>query len=397
MSLVSNRLTLALLFIYLVCIASGFDVILPTLTGFQNFKPFLVFTPLLFFATLFQWSHIKLILSDIKPLLLYLLGSVLLVSLHFAVVGNYSGSHLVSLAAYYHFGLTFLCLLLLSTINYLKPVFSKAISFGLCIAITLNLVERIVQLPFTMQSTRSAGFFLNPNGSSESIVFLILVKSLIDRVKDSNLDTFAGAAIAGVFATLSRSGLILMTVSYAGLLYQKIIKFSKVVKSLAIVLVVFGAVLLLRTANFENGSFVVNDSFPKNGAASIVAERIQPDSSASQRFELLKEGLQLIADQGIILGKGVGFLSDKYQRTHNVFVENWIELGIFSLFYIPFLLVFIFLKAPAFNIKLFSVLVFLDGFFSHNTLNSKIIALGVAICLARTLVKDTPDGVRNES
>jgi hypothetical protein len=306
--------------------------------------------------------------------------------------------NIIALASNFHFALLFLLFLILTVDIELRKTLINGFTFGLFIAILLNSVERIIPLPFTMQSNRSAGFFLNANGSAEAIVFLLLARFLSFPEKIESNSKVAGFAVMGLACSLSRGGAILMIITLALAGVKRILLPLKATKSFAIsygsflVVLIISSMFLVSKSELPRksrearplGDFAALISGGDTGAGALISDRFSADSSAQQRLDLAVSAFNRILDEKIIWGLGVGALYSQKQRTHNFFLESWIETGVFSLFFLPLLLILL-IKLRSNNpaVAVLAVVIFVVCFLSHNIINSKIITYAVALAFSK--------------
>jgi hypothetical protein len=365
--------------------------------GWDFVRPFTVWSPLLLIATALIYKNINFSFKEHSKILLWLFSWIFLLSIHFVFSHNFHGFNIIALAANYHFALLFVLFLILASDIKIRTTLVNGFTIGLFIAILLNCIERLTPLPFTMQSNRSAGFFLNANGSAEAIIFLLLAKFLSFPEQLENNSKIAGLSILGLGCSLSRGGAILMIVALLVAVSNKILRPLKVTKVFLISYAIFLLVMVFVSyfvakpevqlkirSQHTMGGLATLLAGDEAGASGIIADRFSADSSAQQRFDLALNAINKIVDERIIWGLGVGALYTQKQRTHNFFLESWIETGIFSLLFLP-LYLFMLLKERSHNPAAYvlAAVLFVVCFLSHNVINSKVIAFAMSLAFSQ--------------
>lgn len=369
-----------LAFIYAVATGSGFDVLLPYLKGYEHLKPFAVWTPLLLLAVVLNKNNYVEIFEKYKSFVKWVLFFALITVIHTYFFTSFQKQALLAYGAYVHFFVLFILFSILLQDKNIERSLHLGFLTGLVIAISLNLIERLVLFPFTAQYTRSAGFFLNPNGSSEAMIFLLLAMFLGGYKRDKyNLISFI---CLGIATTFSRSGLLMLLVALILLIKSEGIDIKKLAKRIGLFAISYGIVFYvaknsMNTVGISQGAQV---KMSESEFISYVADRASGDSSASQRIILATDAITKIFNERIFLGEGIGVLRNAYQRTHNFFLEGWLELGVFSLLFIPLLIVILFGQYYSRPLCfVFGVVLFVACVFSHNIINAKIIIYALAL------------------
>jgi len=410
------RLAIVFIFIYSTVIASGFEILLPTLKGYSAFLPSVTWSPLLLFATLLLSKSWMSNIQRLKYVLIYLGITSAVLLLHFLAVRNFAASRVMALGTYFHFYLLMIFWMLALSDTKVRKVALVGIVSGVSIAVLINLVERVFSLPFTVQSNRSAGFFLNANVSAESIVFCLFALKAGNFFSRS-YNILMGLSGLAIGATFSRSGIFLYLINLVLVFWKKGLEVRLFLKSFllgglillaTIFLVSFGDIVqslgtkaMQGIDDVSSSANAISEDFRKaydidRSAVGNLKNRVTYDQSAAQRVELGAWALNLIIEDGIIFGYGVGYLHGAYQRTHNFLLESWIELGVFSILFLPALLMYLWKPQQVICSKDLAILLLVNSFFSHNLVNSKIIAFTISLVLIQLILVEKKSVERRE-
>jgi O-antigen ligase len=235
-----------------------------------------------------------------------------------------------------------------------------------------------------MVPDRAAGFSVNPNTAAFLLVCLCCALVRFDRVRlgDGVLLLLTGM---GVMATLSRGGALLLALLVARYAYFALdlrhFRLTRVVGGALVVgalgaLAYAAAVLLLERASI----FAV----PGPTRFSQFFGEGQVLTREESRTHVLLESLAL-AFQRPLLGYGSGFTYTMPVGPHNIYVQQWMNSGLFGLAAYLWLLVAVaktfWARASRAGLT-FVGLVALQGFFSHNLLEERIFLVLLGILLA---------------
>lgn len=251
---------------------------------------------------------------------------------------------------------------------------------------------------FSDVSSRVSGFVRNPNQGALTITLLTLMAVRYTRVHALDLVVLLLGFLA-VFATLSRSGQLTFAVFVLNYLYftgrgrrrQQLVWIPVIV--LILVPLAFFAVSAL-TGEFE----IFNDPNAQRRLATFAFSNEAVYESDDIRLSLVPQYLALI-DEMPLLGHGAGFSNSLPQGPHNMYLELWVNNGLFGVLLYVWLLLGLFGLAwkrgfPA-GMALAQAMA-VDGFFNHNTFQTGPflmlagLAMGLSWCQARSTADPVP-------
>ena len=238
---------------------------------------------------------------------------------------------------------------------------------------------------FSSLETRAAGFGINPNRGS-AITVMVLIGALDWQRPRISVSTICWGmlALAAVFLTLSRSGVLMLGVvgtSYVRLCVRRN---------------GMGSLVLLGGLAFGVGGYAliaadaaqqVLPMFESAGSrANLFSGQLDAmDTSEDSRLLLIHEYLDMIFEHPI-LGWGTGFTYGNELGAHNMFLARWVDNGIFGLgAYVA--LIWLTFRAGrthgSWECMTVGLFVFAYSFFTHNLLEQKNMLLIMAISAGR--------------
>ena len=244
---------------------------------------------------------------------------------------------------------------------------------------------------FAFPSSRAAGFVRNPNLSALTVTLLTLMAVRFARIYALDLLLMLLSFLA-VFATLSRSGLLIFAVFVVNYLYftgrGRRAQQLAWIPIIAFVLVpLAGFAISDLTTRFE----IFGDPNAQRRLATFTFSNEAVYASDDVRLSLVPQYLALI-DKAPFFGHGTGFSASLPQGPHNMYLEFWVNNGLFSMLLYVWLLLGLFGLAwkrgfPA-GMALAQVLA-VDGLFNHGSIQMGPVlilaglAMGLSWCQAR--------------
>jgi O-antigen ligase len=253
------------------------------------------------------------------------------------------------------------------------------------LAAALNLYELFAGNVWSYTPGRAAGFYGNPNVSAEALLGYGLVVVLGRTGKLTALDFSVLALIAlGVFATFSRSGILLAVVFLAGA-----VAFRTEPRHLVRV-VFFAAAGAFLVVSFV--WFVLQNVNLSSDAAIRIVSLIERGGLGDYREDRGEVALDAIARgmESPILGVGLGTIFDMPVGPHNMFVAMFVDFGVVGLTVYTLVLLRMFIVAMKGERSVTAMLWFLAiwhvgfSFVSHNLLSDAETIPLLGIALARS-------------
>lgn len=253
------------------------------------------------------------------------------------------------------------------------------------------LVDTVNPGTFSMLEYRAAGFGVNPNmGAAQSGLLLIGVLDWKQPRLTPISCLWVALAFAGVFMTLSRSGILMLGISCSMYLFLCVKRDGMKVIVLLTGLVLCGGSYALTVADVAKNSTTLLDG-SNSRVKMFTGEFDAMDSADDSRVELVGDYLDLIFKHPI-LGWGTGFNSGADLGSHNMFLALWVDNGIFGM--LAYLMVIWSLfrigrHHHSWECVAIAINFFVQSFFSHNLLEDKTLVLLMAIAVGRAVL-DTP-------
>jgi hypothetical protein len=258
----------------------------------------------------------------------------------------------------------------------LRPELSRTVAIAafaiVAVGAALNLYELFVQNNvWSIAPGRSAGFYVNPNISSEALVGYGLVFLLVRSDKVSVADLLLmSLVVVGGFATFSRTGILasLVLLPTAALMRAQRKHMARIV---------LGGVAVSLLA-FAFASFVVRNLDLSEDATMRVLSLIESGGVGDyeeDRGLTALASLELAMDNPVT-GAGVGAISEMPEGPHNMFLAMMVEYGLAGLFVYVFMIVRLIEIARRGDRGLAGMILFsvawlvIFGFASHNLLGN---------------------------
>lgn len=249
------------------------------------------------------------------------------------------------------------------------------------ISVSINFYEFFVENNvFSTAPGRSAGFFINPNIASQSIIIFLGVFLTWNKRQISFFGSFLTLIVlGGVFVTFSRGGIISLFIVIAFLFFFNYNLNWKTVVGIFFVVVM----LLLFPLKLLLNSDLSDDAY---GRLSNLLEGNISDSYNEERGNIAFESYNL-ALKAPIFGNGVGTTNSLENGAHNTFVSVFLDFGLVGvLFYLLCIIVFVLMiyknhGEHLFFCQAFIVWLMLFSFLTHNLLGdtATIIAFGLSV------------------
>jgi O-antigen ligase len=245
---------------------------------------------------------------------------------------------------------------------------------------------------FSIIPERAAGFARNPNGGGFLVVALCTTLLSFERVRP--LDLFVLVATTGaVVATLSRGAMLL--VAFVAVCYAAFVVRHAWRRGIGTVLKVVGGLGLLVGLTVGGTTVLIGQRmFTSPGSrVDMLLGREQAIGPRESRIELLQHSLDL-ARESPVFGYGSGFTARMPQGPHNMYVSRWLDDGLPGMLsYIGLLvtLALTFWKRRYIPGMVFTAVLVVEGFFSHNIFEERafLILPGVLLTLSYFASRET--------
>ncbi len=195
------------------------------------------------------------------------------------------------------------------------------------IGVALNLYELLVEPNmWSVAPGRSAGFYFNPNISSQALLGfgLYVLASRFTKLTAADL-ALIGMVIVGVFTTFSRAGIL------AGALLLATVTLMRIRSEHVPRLVIGGGVIALASAAFI--SYAVNNLALSEDAIVRVLSLVDSfgiEDYESNRGDTAAASLNLF-NRNPVFGTGVRTIYEMVEGPHNMFVAMLVDYGIVGL------------------------------------------------------------------
>ena len=214
----------------------------------------------------------------------------------------------------------------------------QALVVGVLFGVALNIYEFFVPMSFSHILGRSAGLYLNPNLSGEALVMgMVCSVSVLPSRFRGLFILFTGI---GIFATLSRGGILAWMITVMGLMFRGGVRLKDFLLPVSAGLLLLVVVLLPRFDELY-ATFEITGASNKN-----VEERLSwftdptgvSDYSSWERAYLAKQAWEKIADHPLI-GSGTGSAREDalFGGSHNQFLALMRDHGLLGAAILPLL------------------------------------------------------------
>ncbi|RKN85659.1 O-antigen ligase family protein [Paenibacillus ginsengarvi] len=232
---------------------------------------------------------------------------------------------------------------------------------------------------------RAAGFAENPNTGGYILVILIILSVNWNEYKVMDGVMWIMTAI-GIFATLSRGGIIIFSLAFA--LYVGFVAVSlgkNRIKFLVKVSITTVAAffIIYASSSFANISTLYETSTGQT-RFERVQEMLNGDSDSiksDSRVDLISTYINLIAESPFV-GHGTGFSGSLPVGPHNLYLLVWTDYGLIGLLVLIYVLIrlLLFFVSKQNRAGIAFVLVFIvEGFFNHNLLTFQPFVTALAL------------------
>jgi O-antigen ligase len=240
---------------------------------------------------------------------------------------------------------------------------------------------------FSILTDRAAGFARNPNTAGFLLVSLCCALITFDRVRSFDLVVLAITTLS-VLATLSRGAGMLLALVIA--CYVPCVVRQSMRRGIGFIMMqIVGLVFLIGityagvTRLIDQRMFASRDS--RLGMLFGREEVVGPRES---RITLLAESWELVREAPI-LGYGSGYTFSMPQGPHNIYISRWLDNGLAGVISYVWLVIaagLTFFRRRYTVGLVFTGLVVLEGFFSHNLLDERIFLFLLGVLLTMSTV-----------
>lgn len=245
---------------------------------------------------------------------------------------------------------------------------------------------------FSSLEARAAGFGVNPNrGAAISAILLIGVLDWQKPRISMMACIWSLLSFAGVFMTMSRSGILLL--GLVGTLYLRQCIRRNGIGTLVVMsgLVVSAGSYLIVAADAAKSSLPLFEG--KSSRANLFNGEINSmDTSDDARIYLIYEYLDMIS-QRPLSGHGTGFTESNEHGAHNIYLARWVDngvVGVGAYLLLLGLMLRLGLRAKSWECIATSLFVLVYGCFTHNLLEQKNVLLFMAIVAGRASLNSLP-------
>jgi O-antigen ligase len=255
---------------------------------------------------------------------------------------------------------------------------------GFALAAASVLIDAVRPGTFSWQTDRAAGFAVNPNTAGFLLITLCCSIISFDRVRLVDVAVLVVTA-ACVLATLSRGAAVMFAcvIAFYGFAvvrhgWQRRVRFL-VGGSAALVLLLGGAYLATRVV-LDQKMFGTSGESARQRMLMGREPIVRPGES---RIVVAEHAWDLIRESPF-MGYGSGFTYTLPIGPHNIYLSRWLDLGLPGILAVLWLLAAMgltFSRRRYPNGVVFTAVVALEGFFSHNLLEERIffVLLGVLL------------------
>jgi O-antigen ligase len=250
------------------------------------------------------------------------------------------------------------------------------LAFGavVLLATGLNVYDTVYPLTFSNTVGRAAGFYVNPNGAGLAIAFgvALATPALPRRARIP----FVLTALVGCLLTLSRGGILCLTIGVVGLVATRVLAWRPVVAALAVA-VAAGAVAASQGLLDDVATLVQNNG-DVQGRLSFQTD----DYSTAERSEVAAKAIGMFLDAPLLgSGTGASLSWNEEVSSHNQALNLAVDHGVFGLALVLGLVVALVRRNP--DARVFAIVFCAAMMFSHNLLDSfhSLVALAIGASL----------------
>lgn len=264
-------------------------------------------------------------------------------------------------------------------------------------AIGLNLWELTHPMTFSISLGRSAGFYVNPNIAGAALIAGMLLG--LPAIPSKLRELYMLVVGVGVFTTLSRGAMLCWAIVTVSLLLSRAIRGKRLIvltaAGLSLALSVAGALLASGQLGYIGGGA---ERFVRQRLSIGNSEGLNLDASASSRSQLSMHAFEMFSDRPLAgHGTGATVVWNEPESTHNIYLRQLAEYGLFGAWLAPLLLVLGWRAvltaddcvgdsgaAPIRRAVGFAFMLFVGlwGLFSHNVLDDPFVLIGLALIAA---------------
>jgi hypothetical protein len=261
----------------------------------------------------------------------------------------------------------------------------------------LNWVEFFYPLATNLFDCRAVGMYLNPNGAAYALVFGMLagLRAFPVRAKP----WFVMVAGISILPTYSRSGMIIYVVAMLVLLASGMINWRRLMLpalvGAGVIILLFSLALINVGGRHDCVAHSIGDRGKAIHFSSTDLGSAESDYSTQSRVTLVRQAYSEYRASWLF-GRGLDLTSvwKGGQRSHNIYLEKGIEMGIAGLLIWPAFLLSLALSIHGRSRKWACDLLIVStglvlGLFSHNLFESRQILIAAALLLVTSADRST--------
>lgn len=225
---------------------------------------------------------------------------------------------------------------------------------------------------------RLSGLLGNPNDLATTICLLLSVLLMVPEIGKGRKSLFLVISFAGVAATLSRGGMLLFLLNLGMFLYS--VAFGKDEVGRAYYLTVIA--ILFALIGLAIGYVLSEFQFAARLTRTVFGSEFYPTTDS--RVALVELTFREILLQPF-LGAGLGITESWPQRTHNLYLEYWLNLGLAGIVWVVGLfglLGYLALTTLRRNVIAFVLVACVSGLFNHALIESYYFPMLLGIMLS---------------
>ncbi|MDO8311686.1 MAG: O-antigen ligase family protein, partial [Sideroxyarcus sp.] len=255
----------------------------------------------------------------------------------------------------------------------------------------LNWLEFFYPLATNAFDCRAVGTYINPNSAAYALVFGMLagLRAFSDRARA----WFVVIIGISILPTYSRSGMIIYLGAMLVLLASGMVCWRRLMRPALAGIVATALLFSLAFMNVAGRLDCVSHAVVDRAKVifAFSADRVESDFSTQERIFLLRNAFSAYRANWLF-GEGLGatWVQGNGQRTHNIYLEKGIEMGVIGLLLWPAFLLLLMFSCHGQSRQLACVLLSSGlalGLFSHNLFESRQIVIAAALLLVTSTEK----------
>lgn len=290
------------------------------------------------------------------------------------------GPRLVMFPAYWVVVVLLSMLLPLPEHRYKKFRWYLLVAFGVIAATVF--VDVVDPGTFSLTSDRAAGIATNPNTAAFLLVVLCCAIVSFDEVRPLDLAVVVVTTL-GVLATLSRGGVVMLAVVL--LWYGVLVVKSGWRRGTRFALGYATALVLLGAGTYGAMQRLLEQELFATGTSRIhiLRDRERLFDPQESRIAVAITSWNLIRESPLV-GYGSGFTYKMPVGPHNIFLSRWLDNGLFGFVTVVWLfgaMAVTFFRRRSKAGLVFTAVITLEGFFSHNLFEERVFFLLLGVLL----------------